>query len=110
MELNPAEHAATKVASNYVRRNADQFLQPDTLIKTDMIDEKNISDAFKLYERKFHVSANFKHECCFHFDGGPIDSRENEESAPIRDANNNFIFYEMYVPVYKPGPDVRQFR
>lgn len=106
MELWPAEHAATKVAANYVRRNADQFLP----LESNSIDIKNISDAFKAYERRLHVSSNFKHTCNFVFYGGPEYSREQEESAPLRWANQNFIFYEIYRPVFKPGPDVKKFR
>ena len=41
----------------------------------------------------------------FYFDGGPADAREKEKKQTIRYANQNFNFYEIYVPVYKPGPD-----
>lgn len=73
IELNPEDNKATKVAANFVNRNAGTFLKKKTGHKD------SIQNAFESYERKWHVSSNFIHMCGFYFDGGPAEARENEK-------------------------------
>jgi len=69
IELNPEDSKATKVAANFVNRNAGTFLKQRG-------NKDSIQNAFESYERKWHVSSNFIHMCGFYFDGGPAEARE----------------------------------
>jgi hypothetical protein len=71
IELNPEDYKATKVAANFVNRNAGTFLKQRG-------NKDSIQNAFESYERKWHVSSNFIHMSGFYFDGGPADARDME--------------------------------